>query len=216
MSALSGLSGQPASAVEVTGGRQNRVASKMVLVTEYAPQGLDGGVTITTAAPSAPAGFVFPTTAELRKLAKLVYGLRPDLASDESDQHSLRFEFGRAFLALSWLGRRSDVDHGKAISYWCEHARDLLRNGGMEAQIPPNILVAAALAHGDIAHAKSALGLTRANTGAPATGAWRGVLKSGALLPASAEQATCSIYEPSRVRVYELAMPVGTMPTGTR
>ena len=85
----------------------------MVTITEFAPHSLDGGVTTTTAAPTSPEGFVFPTAAELRKLEALVYRMRPgiDLRTDR-DFRTMNHAraFTNAFRALSWMGRRDDVD----------------------------------------------------------------------------------------------------------
>lgn len=191
----------------------------MVTITEFSKPSIEPGTTIMTMAPSAPADFVQPTSAELRKLEALVYRLRPDLdLRADLDFLSLNHtrELSCAFYAASTMGRRAEPDHGKGITWWADYARELLREGGIDAQIPNHILIAAALAQGDIPYSRNALGLTRVQTGTPATNAWKTVLKSGAIRAASAEQSTRDSYEPSKVRVYELAMPVDTMPTGTR
>lgn len=189
----------------------------MVMITEtMTGTALDGGVTITTKAPSAPADFVQPTSAELRKLEALVYRLRPDLdLRADRDFLTLKHtrELSAAFLALCWMGRRDEPDHGKSTTWWADYARELLREGGIEAQIPNHILIAAALAQGDIPYSRNALGLARVHTGAPATNAWRTVLKSGAVRAPSKEQATRSP-EIGRARVFELAP--GLVSTETR
>lgn len=192
----------------------------MVTITTQAPADqLEPGTTVTIAAPTAPADFIQPTSAELRKLEALVYRLRPDLdLRADRDFLSLKHtrELSAAFLALSWVGRRAEPDQGKSITWWADYARELLREGGIEAQLPTNIVIAAALALGDVPYSRTALGLARVKTGTPATNAWRTVLKSGAVRAPSPEQATRGGYEPGQVRVTELALPVGMMSTGTR
>ncbi|WP_156175426.1 hypothetical protein [Bradyrhizobium sp. LTSP849] len=180
----------------------------MVSITEFGPQqNLDGGVTIATAAPTAPADFVFPKSAELRKLEALVYRLRPrlDLRADR-DFLTLNHakEFAHSLEALSWMGRRADVDHSRSIIWWTDYARDLLREAGIEAQLPRHLFLAAMLACGDVPYSRNALGLTLAHTGAPATNAWRDVLETRAVRPASPEQAVRGGLEPGQVRVAEL------------
>lgn len=194
----------------------------MVLITEYVPSGTldsDSLATIAVAAPTAPASFVWPSAAELGTLMEMVFRAQPhlDLRADKDFRGlNVTREFNRAFIALAWMGRKADgsVDHKRSISFWCEHARDLLRLAGYDAQMPPQAVVAAAHAHG-IAHARDALGLTVANTGVPATNAWRDVLKSG-VRKASPEQTARGGYEPGQVRVTELAAPIGFMSTETR
>lgn len=184
----------------------------MVTITEFAPVSLDGGVTISTAAPTAPESFVAPTAGEARKLQGMIYRLRPclDLRADRDFRSvNLTRAFGQAFLALSWTGRRGDVDHSKSIEWWRAYAIDRLRDGGIEAEIPYQVFLAAVLAHGDIPHSRDALGLALVHTGIPAACGWRSVLKSGAILPSSPEQQAPRGHEPGSVRVYELALPVG-------
>lgn len=191
----------------------------MVMITEMMTgPALDGAVTITTAAPTAPADFVQPSSAELRKLEALVYRLRPrlDLRNDRDFQTMDHVRaFAHAFIALSWMGRRDDVDHGRAITSWVDYANNLLREGRIDETVPHHVFLAAMLASGDVPYSRNALGLARVQTGSPATNAWRAVLKSGAVRPASPEQATRD-YQHGQVRVTEMALPVGMMPTGTR
>lgn len=148
-------------------------------------------VQIITTPPTPPDGFVMPSDADLRRLQDIVYRLRPglDLREDPDfrnlDHHR---EFLLAFRAIAMMGRTAEVDHGKAISYWASYARNLLQDCGVNAEVPGNIVLAAALAHGDVAHARNALGLTWASSGRPASDAWRGVLARGALRPPSPEQ----------------------------
>jgi len=190
----------------------------MVTITEFAPHSLAGGVTTTTAAPTSPEGFVFPTAAELRKLEALVYRMRPgiDLRTDR-DFRTMNHAraFTNAFRALSWMGRRDDVDHGKGITWWLDYINNLLHEAGIDEAVPHHVFLAAMLASGDVPYSRNALGLARVQTGKPATNAWREVLKSGALLSASPEQMPRD-YQPGQVRVTELAIPIGAMPTGTR
>lgn len=191
----------------------------MVTITEMTVgPALDGAVTITTAAPTAPDGFVFPSAAELRKLEALVYKLRPglDLRADR-DFRTMNHAraFTNALRALSWMGRRDDVDHGKGITWWLDYANNLLREAGIDEAVPHHVFLAAVLAAGDVPYSRNALGLARVHTGSPATNAWSEVLKSGALLSASPEQMPRD-YHPRQVRVTELAIPIGAMPTGTR
>ncbi|WP_316205919.1 hypothetical protein [Bradyrhizobium sp. SZCCHNR3058] len=134
---------------------------------------------------------VMPTDAELRRLIDVVYRARPDLDL-RADRDFRRLdhdrEFRLAFVTLGTMGRIDGVDHGKAIGYWADYARNLLYEAGNQAEIPNNVLLATALAHGDVHHARSALGLTWIETGRRAVDAWRTVLKSGKILPPSPEQ----------------------------
>lgn len=137
---------------------------------------------------------VTPADAELRKLIDVVYRVRPDLDL-RADPYFKQLDHDRtfrlAFVTVGAMGRLDRVDHGKALSYWADYARNLLAEAGNEAvEIPNNILLAAALAHGDVAHARNALGLTWVETGRRAVDAWRGVLKTGKILPPSPEQST--------------------------
>ncbi|WP_316237684.1 hypothetical protein [Bradyrhizobium sp. SZCCHNR1015] len=136
---------------------------------------------------------VVPSDAELRKLIDVVYRARPDLdlRADRDFKHlDHDREFRLAFVTVGAMGRLDGVDHGKAIGYWADYARNLLYEAGNHAEIPNNILLAAALAHGDVNHARNALGLTWVETGRRAVDAWRGVLKTGKILPPSPEQST--------------------------
>ncbi|WP_316192420.1 MULTISPECIES: hypothetical protein [unclassified Bradyrhizobium] len=138
---------------------------------------------------------VLPTDAELRKLIEIVYRARPDLDLRAGRDHrhlDHDREFRLAFLTVGAMGRTEGVDHGKAISYWADYARNILYEAGNHAEVPGNILLSAALAHGDVDHAKNALGLTWVETGRRAGDAWRGVLKTGQIRGQSPEQATNS------------------------
>ncbi|WP_316202832.1 MULTISPECIES: hypothetical protein [unclassified Bradyrhizobium] len=135
-----------------------------------------------------------PTDAELRKLIDVVYRARPDLDM-RADPYFRQLDHDRtfrlAFATVGAMGRLDRVDHGKALSYWADYARNLLAEAGNEtAEIPNNILLAAALAHGDVHHARNALGLTWVETGRRAADAWRGVLKTGKILAQAKEQTT--------------------------
>ncbi|MGJ4997837.1 hypothetical protein ACQR0Z_25670 [Bradyrhizobium sp. HKCCYLS3077] len=137
---------------------------------------------------------VMPSEAELRKLIDVVYRARPDidLRADREFKHLDHDRlFRSAFLTVGAMGRLDRVDHGKAISYWADYARNLIAEAGNElVEIPSNILLAAALAHGDVYYSRNALGLTWVETGRRAADAWRGVLKTGKILAASEEQST--------------------------
>ncbi|WP_316190376.1 hypothetical protein [Bradyrhizobium sp. SZCCHNS2096] len=145
---------------------------------------------------------VMPTEAELRKLIEVVYRARPDLDLRAARDHrhlDHDREFRLAFLTVGAMGRIEGVDHGKAISYWADYARNILYEAGNHAEVPGNILLAAALAHGDVDHARNALGLTWAESGRRAVDAWRNVLKTGKVLPPSPEQLSSS--RPGRVTI---------------
>jgi hypothetical protein len=145
-------------------------------------------VTITVMPPASP--LVMPSDDQMSKLQELVYRLRPDLdlRSDESFRHlDHAREFKRAFWAVGVMGRRAEPDDGKAFSYWASHAKNLLEERGIDCDVLTNVLLAAALAHGDVPHGRNALGLTHAHTGAPASDAWRGVLSRAALRPPVAD-----------------------------
>ena len=146
-------------------------------------------VTITVMPPAET--LVPPTDEELARLRDIVCGLRPelDLRRDPDLRHlDHDREFRLAFRAVGMMGRRSGVDHGKAVSYWADYARNLLQDCGVRAEMPGSVVMAAALAHGDVPHARNALGLTWANSGTRAGDAWRGVMVRGALRRPSAEQ----------------------------
>ncbi|WP_315731759.1 MULTISPECIES: hypothetical protein [unclassified Bradyrhizobium] len=145
---------------------------------------------------------VVPTDAELRKLIEVVYRARQDLdlRADRDFRHlDHDREFRLAFLTVGAMGRIEGVDHGKAISYWADYARNILYEAGNHAEMPGNILFAAALAHGDVDHAKNALGLIWVETGRRAGDAWRGVLRTGQIRERWPEQATNS--RPGRVTI---------------
>ena len=135
---------------------------------------------------------VMPSDAELHKLVEIVYRARPDLdLRRDPDQRHLRHdhEFAVTFHMLGALGRTEQVDHGKALSYWCQVVRESLSDYyGITVEVPGNILLAAALAHGDVPYGRNAMGLRWFEAGRPATDAWRTVLKTGQLLKPSPEQ----------------------------
>lgn len=175
----------------------------MVTITTQASAGqLEPGTTVTIMAPSAPPDFVQPTAAELRKLEGLVYRLRPDLdLRADRDFLGLKHtrELSAAFLALSWMGRRGEVDHG--VDGLCARAAARRRHRGADPESYPDRRRARARRH--TALSKRAWPRAPVHTGTPATNAWRTVLKSGAVRPASPEQATRGGFEPGRVVIGE-------------
>ncbi|WP_315792181.1 MULTISPECIES: hypothetical protein [unclassified Bradyrhizobium] len=158
-------------------------------------------VRIIPSLPSSPS-FVMPSPDQLIELSSLVYRLRPDFdLRQDRDQRHLRHdhEFASAFRMLGALGRTEQVDHGKALTYWCDVVREALcEYCGIIVEVPANILAAAALAHGDIQYARNGLGLRWFEVGRPAGDAWRSLLETGKVLPPS-EQVTSS--RPGRVTI---------------
>ncbi len=172
--------------------------------------GADAGVT---------SPLIMPTDAELRQLAGIVYAKFPrlDTRTDlTQDAHEVAFR--RTFWAVGQFGRlpepeRKNPNH---LTVWMGRATDLLRDHRIESEIEGRMFGVACLAHGDIPHTIGArwpfdvvLGLTYPHAGTPARDAWRRVLDTGALRPAS--PIANPDYEPGRVTHHNLApdAPVG-------
>ncbi|WP_315731129.1 MULTISPECIES: hypothetical protein [unclassified Bradyrhizobium] len=150
-----------------------------------------------------------PTHDELRKLIEVVYRARPDLdlRADSYFKHlDHNREFRLTFIMLGALGRinrladaktgtaddTETVDERRALSFWADYVRNLIYDGGDHAEVPNHILLAAALAHGDINYSRNslALGLTWVESGRRAIAEWRGVLRTGKLRKAAKERET--------------------------
>jgi hypothetical protein len=148
-----------------------------------------------------------PSDAELRTLLKIVLakyprldpardrGLDPD--PDRVLEREARFtrEFRRAFFALGFLGRLPGIEtkNTKALSWWSDYCGDVLRGQHQDDDVNGRTLALAVLAHGDIPHTIGdrfpfdvILGLTYPSAGVPAGDAWRRVLTTANLRPASA------------------------------
>ena len=128
--------------------------------------------------------FVMPSADELRTLAKFVRARHPAFGPHErQDEQDYEREFAAAFRALGYLNCTAAPDTKKALSYWIDGARVWLRARNLDERMTAAPLMAAAIAHGDIAWSSDrSLGLAE-GVGKPCTNRWHGVLQTGEMLP---------------------------------
>jgi hypothetical protein len=117
-------------------------------------------------------------------------------------------EFKAAFIAIGSMKRMDGPDRRHYVSFHGEAAQSWLRSHNLFADITTGSFIAAALAHGDIFYTDGTidgqlweLGLS-VYVGAVAKAAWRGVLQTGKLRPASPVPAARRMAAASPVRVY--------------
>jgi hypothetical protein len=138
-----------------------------------------------------------PTDAELRQLFGVVYAKYPRLDPRKERDHNAD-RHARAtrltFWAVGQLGRlpEPEAKNVKSLTWWADYCTDILRGERLDHDVTPGMFAAAALAHGDVPHTITArwpfdvsFGLTYQHAGTPAGAAWRRVVLTGALRPAS-------------------------------
>jgi hypothetical protein len=139
--------------------------------------------------------FIMPSSAELKQLLAIVLAKFPQLAPDMSDRwadnNEAKFlkQFGAAFYAIGLMHRTEKPDKKRYVSFFVDHAEDLLRAHGASADIGPAFLPAC-LAHGDVPISDwridgvvLEIGLNIYRIGRPATDAWKRVLATGCTIP---------------------------------
>ncbi|WP_050626697.1 hypothetical protein [Bradyrhizobium viridifuturi] len=138
-----------------------------------------------------------PSTKQLETLYGIVLHHNPQLKPQrrwmprdiELDYQDADFaEFTAAFTALAMMRRIPRPDTKRAPSYWLDILAERLRQAGRPGDLTTSALVAAALAHGDIAYRPLddfpygiELGLSIGGQGHPYNGAWRQILTTRAL-----------------------------------
>jgi hypothetical protein len=169
--------------------------------------GADAGVT---------SPLIMPTDAELRQLAKIVYAKYPqlDTSRELAKDHDLAFR--QTFWAVGWLGRLPAVEpkNPHHITWWMGYLTDLLSSHRIDLEVTGQIFGAVCLAHGDIPHTITerwpldvVFGLTYPHAWAPASAAWRHVLKTGALR--SSSPVAQRDYQPGQVINLAPNAPIG-------
>jgi hypothetical protein len=141
----------------------------------------------------------------LRNIPSLADQIKPDVEAISADYFR---EFRAAFVAIGSMKRMDEPDRRHYASFHVEAAQSWLRSHSMFADIPANAFIAAALAHGDVLYTDGAvdgslweLGIS-VYVGKPAGDAWRGVLKTGKLRPATAVPAARRMAVASPARIY--------------
>jgi hypothetical protein len=118
----------------------------------------------------------------------------PSALADRFDSDRPFRAFGSAFRWAANMRRVPQPDSKRALSYWCDGCRLWLRERNCVASdLDANALVLAILAQGDVAYTSAdpqmgwvwELALNE-YVGGRASGAWRKVLETGAVLPPSA------------------------------
>ncbi len=171
-------------------------------------------VSISYAAPNT--SFATPSPEELRSLQAIVEAAHPWLVDkdDRRDQKGAReYEFARAFWAAGHFYRLAEPRHTRRFSYFVDAANQMLRERGSES-VSGNALLAAILAHGDIAWTKHdpiagtvlEVGLDP-YAGAKCRNRWREILKGANLLaPTPAREHLARGAEPSPVSFWRKDM----------
>jgi hypothetical protein len=133
------------------------------------------------------ANVAMPNEQQFDRLLETVVQRFPVLRPRE-DVADFNAQFRAAFKRLTYLGRREKVDTNRALSWWCDDAREWCRRHRVNPSwINGAAFVAAALAHGDIAYTTLdewphvSLGLQFTGGGVPAKDWWHRVL-AGTLL----------------------------------
>jgi len=124
------------------------------------------------------------------------------------DQPSHDSAFRHVFWAVGQLGRLPEPEsrNVRSLLWWTGYLKDLLLDHRFDLDVDPRSFAAACLAHGDVPHTIAerwpydvSFGLTLQHAGTPARDAWRNVLKTGALLPAT--RVYSPEYQPGRVNI---------------
>jgi hypothetical protein len=158
-------------------------------------------------------GVAMPTDAQLTKLLAIVTEAVdfPGLEGEPSPE--VLDEFKRAFFAVGRLGRLAEPDAGRYFSSSVDDANLVILKSHRLSEIEGDVLLAAALAWGDVAWRKSdksigqlqEIALARPNQGSPAKPIWRDILtgKASVLPPMSPRgmRNPSSSYPEPRIRI---------------
>jgi hypothetical protein len=149
--------------------------------------------------------FELSFTERLTKSRNPQVDIRPDHAGILTDWHR---QFKLAFIAAGSFFRTAEPNRKQYAGHWTDRANVWLRSYGLRGHVETPMFILACICHDDVAWTDGRingsvfeLGLDT-YTGKPAGDAWRGVIKTGKLRPATAVPAARRMAVASPARIY--------------